>query len=359
MKRQIIARFPGISCAWMDSAGKETTECFGFADQENHVFVDENTLFPACSISKFVTAICVMKLREERLIDIDMPVNRYLRRWKLLTADGIESDAAVRSILCHTAGILDGEESFHGLRRGDPEIGLIDILEGKTVYNNRPARAEKPQGTAFEYTDAGYCVLQLLLQEVRQKAFEDIARVIVFDPLNLKSAFFVSSGNAARFENRMVAGYDNDGRPIPGKFPPVPDLAASGLWSTPKELVAIAKEFVKALHGESAFLQAESALEMARPAKDFPWAGLGVFLRGNGILVSQGWGENGQCMFKMNTRTKEISVVMTNRDPGVDQVKSGVEYLVNRSTGLTKRKRGNIIKSMENERGQEGEKCPA
>ena len=330
MKQQIMERFPGISCAWMDSAGKEATKCFGFADQENHVLVDENTLFPACSISKFVTAICVMKLHEEKRIDIDLPVNRYLRRWKLLNADGTESDAAVRSILCHTAGIVDGEDSFYGLRRGDPEIGLIDILEGKTAYNNRPARAEKPQGTAFEYTDAGYCVLQLLLQEVRQKAFEDIAQEIVFDPLNLKNTFFASPCNAARFENRMAAGYDEEGLPIPGKFPPVPDLAASGLWSTPKELLAIAKAFVNALHGESALLQAESALEMARPAKDFPWAGLGVFLRGNDILVSQGWGENGQCMLKMNARSKEIAVVMTNRNPGVDQAESGIEYLVNR-----------------------------
>ena len=329
MKQQIMDRFPGISCAWMDSAGKEATECFGFADQENHVFVDENTIFPACSISKFVTALCVMKLHEEKRIDIDMPVNRYLRRWKLLTADGTESDATVRSILCHTAGILDGEDSFYGLRRGDPKIDLIDILEGKTAYNNRPARAEKPQGTAFEYTDAGYCVLQLLLQEVRQKAFEDIARELVFDPLNLKNTFFASPGNAACFENRMAAGYDKDGLLLPGKFPPVPDLAASGLWSTPKELLAIGKEFMKALDGESALLQAESALEMARPAKDFPWAGLGVFLRGKDILVSQGWGENGQCMLKMNARTKEISVVMTNRNPGVDQAESGIEYLVN------------------------------
>jgi len=104
MKQQIIDRFPGISCAGADAAGKETTECYGFADRESHTFVDERTIFPACSISKFITAICVMRLQEQILIDIDMPVNRCLRQWKLLTADGFESDATIRSILCHTAG---------------------------------------------------------------------------------------------------------------------------------------------------------------------------------------------------------------------------------------------------------------
>ncbi len=330
MKRQIIDRFPGTSCAWADAAGKETIEYYGFADIESHTYVNETTIFPACSISKFITAICVMKLHEQKLIDINLPVNRYLRQWKLLAVDGTESNTSIRSILCHTAGILDGEDAFYGLRRGDPEISLTDILEGRTSYNNRPVRAEKPQGTAFEYSDAGYCVLQLLAQEITHKPFEDITRELLFDPLGLCSTFFATPANTAQFEDRMATGYDDSGLPIPGRLPQVPDLAASGLWSTPQELLAIAKGFVKALNGQSSFLQPESAREIARPVKDFPWTGLGVFTGGEDILVSQGWGENGQCMMKMNCRTGEISVVMTNRNPGVDQTESGIEWLVNR-----------------------------
>ena len=331
MKQQIIERFPGISCAWADAAGKETTEYYGFADMESRTYVDGETIFPACSVSKFITAICVMRLHEQKLIDIDMPVNRYLRQWKLLTVDGNESDADIRSILCHTAGIPDGEDAFYGLRRGDPEISLTDILEGRTSYNNRPARAEKPQGTAFEYSDAGYCVLQLLAQEVTHKPFDDITRELLFDPLGLCRTFFATPANTARFEDRMATGYDDSGLPIPGRFPQVPDLAASGLWSTPQELLAIAKGFVKAMNGQSSFLQPESAREMAKPVKDFPWTGLGVFTGGEDILVSNGWGENGQCMMKMNCRTGKISVVMTNRNPGVDQAESGVEWLADRT----------------------------
>lgn len=330
MKQQIMDRFPGIGCAWADGAGKETTEYYGFADTESRVFVDERTIFPACSVSKFITAICVMKLHEQKLININMPVNRYLRQWKLLTADGTKSDADIRSILCHTTGILDGEDAFCGLRRGDPEISLQDILEGRTSYNNRPVRTGEHPGMSFEYTDAGYCVLQLLTQEVTHKAFDDLSRDLLFLPMGLGSTFFATPGNMACFEDRMATGYGEDGMPIPGRFPQVPDLAASGLWSTPKELLMIAKEFVKALHGESSMLQPESAREMAKPVKNFPWTGLGIFTGGEDVLVSQGWGENGQCMMKMNCRTGEISVVMTNRNPGVGQAESGVEWLVNR-----------------------------
>ena len=328
-KLKIVERFPGVGCAWMNAAEELLTEYYGAADRENNIAVDENTIFPACSISKFITAICVMKLHTQKIIDINRPVNAYLRQWKLRTPDGKESDATILALLRHTAGILDAEDGFSGLRRGDPEISLIDILEGKTAYNNRPVRAEKPQGTAFEYSDAGYCVLQLMLQEVTRMAFEDIAKEMIFDPLGLRNTFFASNEKTALFESRMAAGYDDNGQPIPGRFPYVPDLAASGLWSTPKELLMIAKAFVGALHGESAFLQEKAAREMAKPTERFPWTGLGVFMGGEDTLVSQGWGENGQCMVKMNVRTKRIAVVMANRNPGVDQAESGLERLVN------------------------------
>ena len=330
MKKRITELFPGAGCAWSDAAGKIKTEYFGTADRESHTPVDGSTIFPACSISKFVSAVCVMKLQEQDRLRLDAPVNQVLRGWKLLTPDGKESDASVRSLLCHTAGIRDGEDSFCGLRRGDPGISLIDILEGRTAYNNRPARAESPQGAAFEYADAGYCVLQLMLQELMGKPFEDIAQELVFDPLRLQNTFFASREKIARFENRMAAGYDDGGLPIPGRFPDVPDLAASGLWSTPKELLMIAMAFAEALHGGSAFLRAESAREMAKPVKGFPWTGLGVFRDGEDILVSKGWGENGQCLLKMNIRTKRTAAVMTNRDPGADQAESGVGQLADR-----------------------------
>ena len=126
----------------------------------------------------------------------------------------------------------------------------------------------------------------------------------------------------------MATGYDEEDEPIPGRFPVVPDLAASGLWSTPEDLLIIAAEFIKALNGNSSLLQKETALEMIKPVENFTWTGLGIFLNGENTLVSKGWGENGQSMMKLNTQNGEISVAMANKDPGVDQSESGIEWLV-------------------------------
>lgn len=333
MKEQILKRFPGISCAYADEKGNVTTNVYGVSDVEKNGVADENTVFPAYSVSKFVTAICLMRLYEENVIDIDAPVNRYLQQWKLLSEDGNESDATIRALMCHTAGIADGEDSFYGIRRGAPEISLMDILEGKTFYNNRPARAEKPMGTEFEYSDSGYCILQLLVEEVRKQSFEEVVREMVFGPLKLQNTFYASAENLDFYENKktMATGYDGDGLPLPGKYLPCPDLAGAGVWSTPKELLVIAKEFVAAYNGRSDFLQEKSAKEMAKPVEKFHWTGLGLFMGGEDTVMTQGWGEGGQCMMKINYRTEQISVVMTNRNPDVDQSESGVEWLVNQN----------------------------
>ena len=326
----IINRFPGISCAYSDTAGDVTTKCFGFADKEENVPVDENTAFPACSISKFITAICVMKESEQGRIDIEKPVNLYLHRWKLLTPSGNESDATIRSLLSHTSGIIDGEDGFYGLRRSDSPVSLLDVLDGKTSYNNRPAREENPYGTEFEYSDAGFCVLQMLLEDLEQKPYETIADEYVFAPLNLNKTFFASLANLSDHEREIVmaTGYDENGQVIPGKFPQMPDLAASGLWSSPKELLVIAKEFTKACNGEGSLLKADSALKMTAPSERFPWVGLGIFMDGENTLSISGWGENGQSRLKFNYRTGEAAAVMVNQNPGVEQSESGVAWLI-------------------------------
>ena len=329
MMDQIIARFPGVSCAWTDADGCVTSECYGMADRERGIPVDENTIFPACSISKFITALCLMKLQEQGAINIDAPVNADLHQWKLRTQDGNESNATIRALICHTAGIIDGEDAFYGLRRSDSDIRLLDVLEGRTAYNNRPAREEKEPGTDFEYSDAGYCVLQLLVENVTGLPFDEAAQALVCESLGLRSTFFDSRKNVEGFEHShiMAVGYDGEGLPLPGKYPYQPDLAASALWSTSTELLTIARAFIETYQGRSAFLQAESAREIARRVEKFPWTGLGVFPQGEDVIMSQGWGENGQCMLKMNVRTGRAAVVMTNRNPEVDQAASGVEWL--------------------------------
>lgn len=327
---EIIKRFPGVGIACAGPTGGTRQESYGFADREDGIRVDERTVFPACSISKFITAICVMKLSEQGLTELDKPANSCLVHWKLRDLSGEESDVSIRCLLCHTAGILDGEDGFYGYRLSDQAMSVVDILEGTTAYNNRPAVVERTPGSVFEYSDAGFCVLQLLLEDVSGKGFADLAKELVFDRLGLRETFFGTREHMETFSQtgKMATGYKGDGSPVEGKYPFSPDLAASGLWTTPGELLTIAKDFVDSLRGHGRILCQDSAREMTKSPENFPWAGLGLFRQGEDVIVSKGWGENGQCMLKIDLRCDSLAVVMTNKDPEAPQEESGVEQLL-------------------------------
>ena len=71
----IMKRFPGVGCACIRNNGETRYDFYGFSDKESGTEVDERTIFPACYISKFINAICVMKLSEQGRIDIDEPAD--------------------------------------------------------------------------------------------------------------------------------------------------------------------------------------------------------------------------------------------------------------------------------------------
>ena len=325
--------FPGISMAFIDKTGKTQLEFYGFSNKDQNILVNENTIFPACSISKFITVITLFKLQECKRIDINSPINKYLCKWKLLSSEGKESNVTIKEIMSHTSGILDGDNSFYGHRLHDDEITLLDILEGKTSYNNSVVRVRENLRSKFEYSDAGYCVLQLLIEETMNKTFEEVVQEMIINPLKLNNTFYATSTNLKCRKKvcNLSVGYDKEKNTIIDKFISYPDLAGAGLLTTPKELLKIAKEFMFSLKGESNFLNKESIEEIIKPLIKFPWAGLGIFIKDDLVLMSQGWAENALCMMKIDIKSNRVSIVMTNRNPGVDQSKSGIESLVDRN----------------------------
>jgi len=112
-----------------------------------------------------------MKMQATGLVDLDVDVNRYLTGWKVRNSDYHEICVTLRNLLSHTAGFIDGEDGFYGYRIGMKQISLEDILEGKTQYNQRAARVENEPGQVFEYSDAGYCVVQMIISPQKMHGY--------------------------------------------------------------------------------------------------------------------------------------------------------------------------------------------
>ena len=77
----------------------------GVADVESKEPITEDTVFRIGSITKTFTAVAVMQLWEQGLVDLDAPANDYLRALRLIPAKASFRPATVRHLLTHTAGV--------------------------------------------------------------------------------------------------------------------------------------------------------------------------------------------------------------------------------------------------------------
>jgi len=81
-------KIPGISIAVINNGVVDWARGFGYMNESTKEPVVQSTLFQAASISKVLTAIAFMKLKEKNEIDLDTDVNAYLRSWKIPMNNG-------------------------------------------------------------------------------------------------------------------------------------------------------------------------------------------------------------------------------------------------------------------------------
>src|SRR5918995_3996426 len=104
---EVLNRHPAVGLA-VGVVGGGRLEFFhghGVADIASNTPVTQDTVFRIGSITKTFTAIAVMQLWEQGLVDLDAPANDYLRAYQLMPAKESWRPATVRHLLTHTAGV--------------------------------------------------------------------------------------------------------------------------------------------------------------------------------------------------------------------------------------------------------------
>ena len=160
----------GLSITLLEGGEISRTENYGLLEAESNRIINEDSIFSACSISKFLTGILAMKLVAEGLLKLDDDVNESLVSWKVPENDFTKNKkVTLRNLLSHQSGIKDPEGSFPELNSKIGAPSMVELLEGKTPYCKTPIEVKCEPESEFHYSDAGFCIIQQLIEDITEK----------------------------------------------------------------------------------------------------------------------------------------------------------------------------------------------
>jgi CubicO group peptidase (beta-lactamase class C family) len=204
---EILNRHPavGLAVGLIRDGSLQFFYGHGVADIGSKTPITEDTVFRIGSITKTFTAIAVMRLWEQGLIDLDAPANDYLRAYKLISAKTGHRPPTVRHLLTHTAGLPMCQ---HLSRAFKPILGQT-VKFGERVptlaefYRGRLHLVAEP-GTRLTYSNHGFATLGQIVEHVTGKPLSVYFREEIFEPLSMEDTDLLRSDRV----NRLLAtGY--------------------------------------------------------------------------------------------------------------------------------------------------------
>ena len=323
-KRMNHFNTPGVSVTYFTEGKIDWSKHFGTLENGTNKTVDDHSIFHACSMSKMITAICVLKLAQCGELDLHKDVNEYLTSWKLPDSEFTKTKKiTLANLLAHQGGLRDYDDSFNPCTNGSPS--LIYIL-------NKSVNMQYAPETDCEYSDAGYCIISQVILDVLGETVSQAASWIIFKPLGLTRTFFweptKNEYDGISLDNCAI-GHDKRGNVVKEVRAVYPNIEGAGLWTTTRELATIILDLLKSYHeNDGLVLSQEMAQLMLTSYGCDENMGLGVFLfpsadnKADSCFMSQGWGVGMQCKLRCYYERQSGVIVMTNSDPGKDQSKS-------------------------------------
>jgi CubicO group peptidase (beta-lactamase class C family) len=229
---ELLERYdvPGATVALVEDGDVTWTAAFGEADREDEQPMATDTVFRVASITKSVTAWGVMKLVERGEIELDDPVEHHVTRWKLPDDEFNTEKVTIRRLLTHTAGLQMELPDDDQLFEPGEEIPLPDeVLAGEGL--EAAAQFERPPGSGFSYSNAGFVLLELLIEEVTGREYETYIVEEILEPLGMDDATFSWDEEV---ESTIATGYYFDGERSPVFIDPI--KAPGGLYATVEDI---------------------------------------------------------------------------------------------------------------------------
>lgn len=180
---------PGLTVSVIKNGAVVYAKGFGLADGPNGAAAREDTVYSWWSMTKIPTAVAILQLHEQGLLDIDNPVADYLPFFDVEYPSPGSEIITVRHLLNHSSGIPNNVPAvlfwFHSEGRAAPDQTQI-VIEKLPDYSTL---AYEP-GSQATYTNVGYMLLGAIIEGVSGKLYSEYVRDHVLLPLGMDRTNF-------------------------------------------------------------------------------------------------------------------------------------------------------------------------
>ena len=241
----------GVVAAVMRDGKRVYHRAVGFRELESADPMPLDALFRIYSMTRPVTAVGILLLEQDGLLELDAPVERYLPEFAGQTVldDASDPDPArdrprrgsitLADLLLHTSGIGSRSSALYR----DREVHGWDLTLEEVVDRVASLPLFEDPGTAFRYGMHSE-VLGRVIEVVSDQPLEAFFDERIFGPLQMtETVFFVDAGRAGRLA--PVYRPDSDGRLAPHEMETIPVTERRTLASAGVGLVTTAEDFLR------------------------------------------------------------------------------------------------------------------
>ena len=266
-------RIPGLALGIVHGDRIVHVQGFGQADRSGRQVTPE-TPFLIGSVTKSFTALAIMQLSEAGRVQLDAPVQRYLPWWRVADPDA-STRVTVRHLLYQVSGLSKATGNAYATSGDTHDSALEDRVRAL-----RDAELTEPVGTTWQYSNANYWTLGMIVQAVSGQSYETYIQQHIFDPLQMGNSY--TSGTEA-VQNGLPTGHRYwYGFPVASELPfDRGGLGSAGLSSSAQDMTRYLGLYLNdGRVGATALVSPAGAAELQR-------AGVPTGL--DGVSYAMGW----------------------------------------------------------------------
>jgi CubicO group peptidase (beta-lactamase class C family) len=179
MKQQHL---PSLAVALIDDQDTIWMETFGMANIEKQIPAKSTTVYKLWSLAKVFTAIEIMRLVDEGVINLDAPITSYWPSLSIQSRFPESNPITIRSILTHRSGLPRN-------RCLQVDISPNTLIDLAASLND--CFMAYPVGYRYKYSNIGFDILGTIIQEFRHTSFPVYMRENMLLPIGMNDSSFL------------------------------------------------------------------------------------------------------------------------------------------------------------------------